>query len=231
MTDIQKLFNKIKTYSYPETMISINGEISGQAFFPGGKGTFLNDDDLSNKDIMILGQDFDGERNYNISLQRGKEDIEKNPTWKNMLMFLESLSISPNNCFFTNAILGIRKGASGTGVSPAFKDKKFLKDCQDFFQYQLEIQKPKVIFVLGKQVAEFLSGTSEDLKCWARFKNFNSIDSAGNQIITATFQKGITSKLVLLTHPSFRPSNIHRRKYLNYVGNEAEMKMVERAIQ
>ncbi len=231
MTDIQKLFDEMKTYSYPETMIAINGEIPGQAFFPGGKGTFLNDDNLSHREIMILGQDFDSEKNYKITVKAGREDIEKNPTWKNMLGFLKSLDISPNNCFFTNSILGIRRGESGTGKSPAFRSKAFIRDCQQFFLYQTEIQKPKIIFVLGKHVAEFLSDTSDDLKCWARVKNFASIDNSEKQIVTATFQNGVTSKLILLTHPSFRPSNIHRRKYLDYAGNKAEMEMVKSILQ
>ena len=113
---------------------------------------------------MILGQDFDCETNYKKSLGPGSESITKDPTWRNLVAFLDELNAFPNICFFTNAILSVRKGNKGTGKSPAFKDKDFIKQCQEFFLYQLEIQKPLTIFALGKYVGEFLSSTSEDLE-------------------------------------------------------------------
>jgi hypothetical protein len=88
-----------------------------------------------------------------------------------------------------------------------------------------------LIFVLGKEVAKFLSATSNNLACWKSFKDFKTIDGNGNQIIDAIFKNGVKSKLVLLTHPSFRTSNVHRRTYLNYEGHEAEVKMTQAAIE
>ena len=131
-------------------------------FFPGGKGTFGNGNIISDKDIMILGQDFDCEKNLKISKENGKEDIVKNPTWRNLIKVLNELEISVDNCFFTNAIMGVREGDKGTGKSPAFKHSEFICACQKFFLYQLDIQKPKAIFVLGKFTAEFLASTSRD---------------------------------------------------------------------
>jgi len=235
MTDIENLFSRLSTLSYPHTMKEIKGNIKGRAFFPAGKGTFDNGDSLSNTSIMVLGQDFDSEKNYKISLEKGQEDINKNPTWRNLCLFLTAIGKSPEDCFFTNAIMGIRKSDVSTGKSPAFKDQKFIQDCQKFFLYQIEIQKPKVIFVLGKYVAEFLAFSTEgfaltsmNLSSWKNIKNFATLDEKGNQIKKdIIFNNGIKSSLVILTHPSFRPSNIHRRSFNDYAGHEAEINMVQ----
>lgn len=235
MTDIQNLFDRLDILSYPDTMKGVKGEIRGRAFFPGGKGTCDNRESLSNTRIMVLGQDFDSEKNYNLSVKNGQEDINKNPTWRNLCAFLTAIEKSPKDCFFTNAIMGVRKCDVATGKSPSFKDKKFIQDCQKFFLYQIEIQKPEVIFVLGKYVAEFLAFTFEgfaltsmDLSSWKNIKNFATIDEKGNQIKkNIIFNNGIKTNLVLLTHPSYRPANIHRRSFNNYVGHEAEIKMAQ----
>jgi len=71
MIEIQQLFSRTETLSYPHTMIKVVGNIEGRAFFPGGKGTFENDENISNKSVMILGQDFDCETNYLKTLAIG----------------------------------------------------------------------------------------------------------------------------------------------------------------
>jgi uracil-DNA glycosylase len=228
MTDIELLFQRLDEYVYyPETMMKVRGEVSRTAFFPGGKGTYDNSSNLANKPIMLLGQDFDCETNYKKALIEVQDDIRKNPTWRNILQILYDVNVAPDICFFTNVILGIRKGSNGTGKSPAFEDRKFIDQCRDFFFYQLEIQKPESIFVLGKCVAEFLAATSNDLKDWAHIENFKSVDDNGRQVKhNIQFSNGITSNLVLLTHPSFRPSNVGRRKYQGLQGHDAELKMI-----
>lgn len=233
MTELEVLFENINdnVAIFPKSMKPIAGEIKGIGFFPGGKGTFNNDDTIWDKEVMVLGQDFDTYENYNIAKENGQEDIEKNPTWRNILEYLKSVDVSPSNCFFTNAILGCRTEGSSTGKSPAFKETEFLRYCRSFLLRQLDMQQPKIIFVLGKHVAEFLSATSEDLACWKKIKNFASVDAAGKQIIKARFNNNVESTVVLLTHPSFRPSNVHRRSYLNYVGKEAEEHMGKHACQ
>jgi hypothetical protein len=228
MDEIQLLFNEIDKLSYPDSMKMVKGEIEGRAFFPGGKGTFSNGNTVSDKDIMILGQDFDCEANFEVSKTNKKEDINKNPTWRNLLAILKEANISPDNCFFTNAILGVRKGSLGTGKSPAFRDSNFIKDCQNFFLYQIETQKPKAIFVLGKFAAQFLSKTSSKLNCWAGIKNFKTIDQQQFQLQkNVIFNNGIKSNLVLLTHPSYRPVNVSRRTYNGESGHNAELNMIK----
>jgi uracil-DNA glycosylase len=231
MTDIEKLFAYIDTISYPDSIKKVAGGIQGIAFFPGGKGTFDNSDILSNKSIMILGQDFDCEKNYQVSFNNRQEDTNKNPTWRNLQNLLKSIDKSPNDCFFTNAIMGVRNGEISTGKSPGFKDKKFLQDCQNLFLYQIKIQKPKAIFVLGKYTAEFLAPTSDQLSDWEKISNFVTLDKKNIQIKKdVIFNNGVKSNLIILTHPSFQHLNVHRRSFNNFIGIEAEIKMAQEII-
>jgi uracil-DNA glycosylase family 4 len=195
------------------------------AFFPAGKGTAnISDTTISDKDIMVLGQDWG-----NVKQLENFMDSETRPnsgTWKYLLLFLEELEIKESRCFYTNAIMGVRKGNSVTGKSPAFRDKKFIKQCQDFFLFQLELQRPKAILVLGKLVAEFLSDTSDQLESWNKIKNYSLIDSQNKQIQkNIIFKNGVKTNLVLLVHPSFRFRNAMYRKYKNHKGDKAEKVM------
>jgi hypothetical protein len=231
MNEVLKLTEKLTDFAYHSSMVIIKNEITGRAFFPGGNGTFNHDTNLNDKDIMILGQDFDCLKNYNKSFKLQLEKIETNPTWKNILLFLKELNINSDRCFFANAILGARNSEKATGKSPAFKDKIFINNCRNFFLYQVELQKPKIILVLGIHVATFLSNTSKDLECWNKIKNFKDLDAENIQKINAVFNNGVKSNVILLTHPSFRNLNVNRRKYKNYIGHDAEIQMVKEAIE
>jgi DNA uptake protein ComE-like DNA-binding protein len=100
MNEILQLTEKLADFPYPSSMVMIKNEITGRAFFPGGNGTFNNDTNLNDKDIMILEQDFDCLKNYNKSFKLQLEKIETNPTWKNILSFLKELNINSDRCFF-----------------------------------------------------------------------------------------------------------------------------------
>ena len=244
MTDYQMLFDKLQTIKYPNTdkvvMIPIPyKDNEGQfkvlelGFFPAGRGTYnKSDENISNKEIMILGQDFDCTKNYKKTDERGKEDIEGNATWSNLLSFLKKVEVNQTNCFFTNAIMGVRKGDIGTGKSPAFKDVDFIKQCQELFLTQLKIQEPNAIFVLGKYVAEFLapleSKCGNKLTSWSRIKNFAEVDEAEAYSKTEViFRNGIKTNLVLLIHPSLRHANLRHRRLVKDAGNDVEVEMVK----
>lgn len=222
MTEIELLYQEVDKLEYPDSMIKTKGEIPGRAFFPGGKGTFDNSDQISDKSVMILGQDFDSEKGFKKSLLQGEENTQKNTTWRNLLFYLNEAGINPCNCFFTNVILGIRRGDNSTGKSPAFNDSNFIKSCQDFFLFQLALQQPKTILVLGLRVAEFLSATSTELNVWSKIENFTSIDNLSLQKIeNVSFKNNVTASLVLLNHPSCRPWDLERRTYAGYKGKNA----------
>lgn len=233
MTEIQILFKETdRINSYPSEMIRVSGEIQCPSFFPGGKGLIDPEDSIvSDKNVMVLGQDFDTLKNYEYLVEHSREDIRTNATWRNLLDFLKEVNIKPDDCFFSNAIMGVRNSDNSTGKSPAFRYPGFIHDCKKLFLFQLELQKPKLILVLGIQVARFLHELSLDLIDWGKVKTIKEVDELGKQVIAATFLNGISSKIVLLTHPSYRNVNVLKRTFHNHNGNQAEKEMVITALK
>ncbi len=205
------------------------GRLKELLFFPGGKGTFNSRGIISDKPYMIIGQDFDSKENYKLSVMRGEENIYKIPTWRHLLKLLCASEIDRDLCFFTNAFLGARVKGKNIGKSPGFKDSNFVTACQNFFLEQLNIQKPKVIFVLGLKPAIFLSDTSDQLQCWKHITTFSKLDESNKQIIKKVkFKNGIVSDVLVLTHPCMRKGNVKSRKYKQYHGEEAEIQMIKK---
>jgi hypothetical protein len=103
-----------------------------------------------------------------------------------------------------------------------------LRLVESSFCFNCETQKPDLIFVLGKEPSLFLSPLSLALDFWKKDQSFATLDTAGEQIKkNVTFKNGITSNLVVLTHPSFRPVNVHRRSFIGKQGHEAEVGMIQ----
>jgi len=163
MNEIDRLREQIKQleselrfdgHPYPEGLTGFPGILPGQGFFPGGDGLRRNNPAFKEApsfpagDIMILGNDFGCLDNpaprspgFQQCLEIGFEDP---PTW-NIKDTLRKAGIQGELCFFTNAYLGLRTGTKPTGESPAAKNKSFKTTCQDFFRYQVEVQKPRLI--------------------------------------------------------------------------------------
>ena len=89
-----------------------------------------------------------------------------------------------------------------------------------------------MIFVLGKETAQFLFELSHNLSGWKPFSSFKDVDEKNQQVIlNAVFKNGVSTNLVVLIHPSFRHLNIKHRSYKGLIGNEAEIKMAEVALK
>lgn len=71
------------------------------------------------------------------------------PTWANLLPLLHEAGIAPEQCFFTNAYMGLREGAGTTGRFPGSRDEQFVERCRAFFLHQIRAQQPRVVLALG----------------------------------------------------------------------------------
>jgi len=248
MTDTEKLFceiNKLKEYPPEWKMKKVCGEIKGFSFFPGGKGTFFNSyessdksEKISDKDYMILGNDWSTLKNYIIDIDPNRLEPDKNihtdKTGINIMELLKQADIKPEKCFFTNAILGVRTKAGSTDKPPAFEkgNEEFLSYCREFFKFQLSIQRPKAIFVLGKYPAKFLAPLNKKLNVWKNFPNFKTIDDKGKQIIkNVQILPDLSVNFVLLMHPSCRKYNLDKREYKGKTGNNAQIKMIKEVMK
>jgi hypothetical protein len=216
--------------------------LPGIAFFPGGTGLWMKD--LVSQPsvfpvggVMIIGQDFDSETAYHNTrnlMQQGPCDPRKrNPaTWGRLITFLEEIGITPEACFFTNFFMGLRGGNKATGPFPGARDERFLKHCQEFMRIQLKTQEPRLVLTLGTKVPSRLAVLSSQLSHWIKAKTLSDLDRVGPVVHNALFP-GIHAicSVVALTHPSFRPSNVGRRRYQTFQGEKAELVMIREAMK
>lgn len=234
MNEIELLFQELSKYDkYPIKMKKILGEIKGIGFFPSAKGIFTPDNTISNKEIMVLGQDGEAELDFKQSINNGQENLNA-PTWRNLINLLKESNNTLENCFFTSAIMGIRTGNKSSGKSPAFRYNNFITFCRNFFVKQLTLQKPKLIIVLGIDPLQVIFPLAKPLYKWERIKNFENLDKNKLQLLkNVTFEEIPNYKvnIVVITHPRERELNIKRRRFLTYQGNEAEVKLIQTALR
>ena len=180
--------------------------------------------------VMILGHNFDSEAGYRESL-RTQHELESQ-TWWNLLPLLRSVDIQPEDCFFTNAYMGLIEGEENTGEFPGVDDPGFVQRCRSFLAKQIAVQKPRLILTLGSYVPEFIVPLSSHLEAWRGYETFGDLDASGPLINGVRF-KGASEQpatVVALVHPSMRKSNVRHRRYRGLKGEAAELAMLREAI-
>lgn len=210
-------------------------QIQGTSFFPGGVGLWV--DQIGNippfpvGGVMILGHDFHSFSGYEASRKAGKES-DKSPTWKNLIELLQLVSISTEQCFYTNAYMGLREGSKTTGKFPGASSEIFKQKCQQFFLHQTSVQKPSLIVSLGGHVPLFLAPLSKQLRSWENTNRFSDRDCRNLSLIDNVTFDGCDAPPCVVTsilHPSYRKANIHRRQWSSFQGDEAEIAMLKQA--
>ncbi len=111
--------------SYPDGAIQMPGRIPGTAFFPGGLGLWNTQPNVPPPPVpvggsLIVGHNFDSEVGFQRSFHHAGENLN-GATWRTLLAFLKQVGIPPEQCFFTNAYVGLRAGNRAMGALPAHK--------------------------------------------------------------------------------------------------------------
>ena len=234
---VEHLFGLLKGFSYPDGLVPVPQRIPGTAFFPGGYGLWRKTrgglPPMPCGKVMVLGNNFDSECGYRKSLQKGDE--LHTPTWQNLLQLFGSVGIRPEDCFFTNAYMGLLASCpSNTGESPGARNSTFRKCCESFFAEQIAVQKPRLILALGRFVPEFIAPLSRDLAEWTEWRKWSGLDVSG-PVKRVHFDFDDTGEqmttVVALVHPSMRRSNLRWRRYRGRTGNEAELAMLKDALE
>jgi uracil-DNA glycosylase len=183
--------------------------------------------------VMILGQDFHSESGYRRSLAAGSESLSS-PTWRNLLPVLKGAGIAPEQCFFTNAYMGLRAGNRATGRFPGARDPDFVVRCRRFLGVQIQVQRPRLIVTLGVHAPAMLAPLSAQLAPWRGAANLAAIDAAQAAIVVGARFDGTRDSaavVVALTHPSQRRLNSGRRRYRGAERDAAEALMLEEAVR
>ena len=179
---IEDLFALLDQFgSYPDGVIEIPGRIPGTAFFPGGSGLWNTQPQTLPPSVptggsIIVGHNFDSEAGFQRSLHHAGENL-KSATWRNLLAFLKQVGISPEQCFFTNAYVGLRAGDRAMGAFPGARDHDFACWCRNFLLDQLRLIQPRLILTLGVHVPRFLAPLSPELQiAWSDVTRFRMLD-------------------------------------------------------
>lgn len=225
------LFKNIPRFDhYPENVSPVSEMCKTTAFFPGGRGLWLEDgkSDIS-PEILVLGQDFSTVDYHKELLSgKGKRDIDF-PTWRNLIKLLrDDVRIDLKHCFFSNVFMDLRSSGKMTGRFPGFKDAEYVKRSVDFLLFQIAEIKPEVIITLGMFAADMLSRTG--VQELSKFRNGEVLKISDEGLKLNVNISGNICTVVALEHPSMRFLNVKRRKFLAETGNNAEIKMLKTAI-
>ena len=241
---IEYLFNELQIVEpYPKGVKPVPKMLSGTAFFPGGSGLWLGRSgswytpsdrpDMPEGKVMVLGHNFDSEAGYRETKSvAGQHELESH-TWWNLLPLLQDAGIEPEDCFFTNAYMGLMEGEGNTGEFPGAKDPGFVERCRSFFFKQIAVQKPRLILTLGSEVPWFITPLSARMKAWRGYESFGDLDASGPLINNVRFKRDSEQlvTVVALMHPSQRKRNVWRRRYRGLRGEAAELAMLEDALK
>ncbi|TVR37725.1 MAG: hypothetical protein EA392_11945 [Cryomorphaceae bacterium] len=214
---------------YPSKMVEIPEFVDGPGFFPGCSGTSDMETDISQKDFIILGQDQDKKEGFEETINKGSE--EYTPTWREINKLFgrvktdEDDKLKLDECFFTNALMGVRNTTKSTGKSPGFSSPNFVAVCRKIFEETIDVIRPKGIICLGIWPAKFVGMASgqvaSKLIC---FEKYSEIDQAGFAVMKGIRFDAINSfqtTVVILSHPCLRHLYAGDRSYKSIKNNEA----------
>ena len=225
---------------YPEGVEAVPACITGLAFFPGGAGLWGAAmgrplPPMPMGKIMIVGHNFDSKDNYQKSLAKGAENVNGS-TWRTLLALLSACGIAPEDCFFTNAYMGLKADInkatgkiSSTGAFPGAKDHFFSYRCRAFLLRQIREQQPRLLLTLGEKVLPMLTPLAPDLTAmWRGARHLSDVDERGGALVYPVRFPGMPhpTAVVALTHPANRGPNVLRRRYGAATGVVAEQALI-----
>ena len=242
---IEDLFNALQTIIpcdlYPAGVEPVSEMVPGTAFFPGGPGLWLGEScseappnwpPMPKCKVMVLGNHFC------LSLSEHQKWLEKCPygdldtdTWKNLRPLFSDAGIRLEDCFFTNAYMGLRPESGGP--PPGADD--FKQRCESFLDKQIEVQKPRLILALGEHAITLIARLSTKLDAWRKWQSFKKLDDNNLSLISKVCFKDAPEQpvtVVALMHPSMRKLNLklYLRHYCGQKGNDAEIAMIKDAL-
>lgn len=206
--------------------------IQGRAFFPGGSGLFIATSanplpPMPLRPIMFVGHNFDSEASYAQSLASGEESISTG-TWLQLLRLLRDAEIDPACCFFTNAIMGLMPGVENTGESPGFRNHAFRSLCAEYLRFQVATVQPVAVVTMGLEALQVFQEAFPSGNSGLSQYNWSTIDAHQRQFSPKITLGDQSFSFAALVHPSYRNSNVHRRRFEGKSGNAAEIELLRR---
>jgi uracil-DNA glycosylase len=228
---IQELFHLCSSFVtlYPEgtCKLPMGYPIAGRGFFPVVSGSFHSGSlttQLKSRKLLFVGQDWGCEDNL-VPLTGDKDNDIKVGTGKILLELLTKAKIPFQECFFTNALFGVRSGETNTGRAPGWNHPKFIGQCVKALLAQIDTLRPSGIVCLGLHAPALLSLLMPECEAWNSAGSYKTIDEAGCGVLDIQSRPGVKVAAILL-HPSFRRPNAKHRNYGGENGHKAELKIL-----
>jgi len=216
---------------YPPGVVSVPKYLSGTAFFSAAAGLIVTDPDgplppFPFGGVMFVGHNLDSETAFLRRLASGRSHGGRDRpmlTWRNLYRLLERASVAPENCFFTNAYVGLKAGNKPRGTFPGAADPAFSAWCRNFLGEQIAVMRPAVVATLGTDARRFLATMAPELAAWAPRPN----PPPG---VVRALLGGVTTTAVALLHPSGYYGSLGRRRYGKFCGLDAEAALLREAL-
>jgi len=93
---------------------------------------------------------FDKVQGHLNSVTRGIEIINE-PTWRKLREYIAFAEVTPEQCFFTNALMGLQPQVARGQLRTS---KVFRQECQAFLNEQIAIVEPRALVPLGPVASE-----------------------------------------------------------------------------
>jgi uracil-DNA glycosylase family 4 len=214
---------------FPTGMRGINppNPIEGRGFFPVASGSFDNPSltEPLKRSVMFVGQDWGCEADLE-SIKKDKDADIQSGTGRNLHRLIKESRLPINECFFTNALFGLRKGNNNLGQSPGWESKEFVNRCTEALRLQIKVIRPRAVICLGRQAPKILAQIFSECEPWVNAKSFGEIDQAGQAFVTIGGQSETVRILSILVHPAFRHIHVRRRCFRNAEGSMAELELL-----
>lgn len=171
-----RLTRRIAQSTLPRAVECVPCPLPVRGFFPGASGFWPEASTHAQPPLMILAHDFGTVQDYAYTKEADREDPNE-PTWRELLALLKAARISATDCFFTNAVIALRKGSRNWGGSPGLNGAATMRLWRDCLTTQLEVVRPKGIVVLGKPAWRIVSGMDATLP-----QTFTAFDRLGDMV-------------------------------------------------
>lgn len=181
--------------------------------FPGGNGLQHGVAQLPTEYAMILMHDFDVLDRYNEAVDVGYSR-EQDVTATTLIPLLRSGGVDTSRCFYTNRFMGLRHAKDQYGQNPGRKYRPFLKLSDEMLSLTLDTIRPRVIFMIGRNVPDSLGLT----RFW-RNVYVGRARVCERDVVAAS-----------LTHTSFYHRNVITASYAGCVGHDAEIEVIKAAM-
>jgi hypothetical protein len=154
---IQRLYALLEHFGpYPKGVAPMPRYFGGPSFFPGGTG--LTDAPVEGAlppwpldGVMIVAHNFDCEAGYARALHMPPSALARDTsvTRRTLDHLLTEAGIPLEQCFYTNAFVGLKEGDDSIGVFPGSRNEDFVRRCQGFLLAQAQLQQPQLMLSLG----------------------------------------------------------------------------------